>query len=339
MRKYDNIFKTIYVVGTIVFLCIQIFFGILLSGHLQVNKHLIVISFVCANLICGIVVIILLRKNIKRIFTKVNDILELAIENNEIEEMDTETEIDAIITKIAKYMRSNRETLEQAVKTKKEYEQLISNISHQTKIPISNILIFAELLKENLKNEENKKYINNIMGQTEKLKWLILSFVNMSRLESGIIQYQIKDYTIQELLAATLTSIYADAEKKNIFIDIQGNTEYKGKFDLKWTTEAIVNILNNSIKYSPIDSKVDIEVGILSHYITLSIKDYGIGILPEEIPAIFGRLYRGKNAAVYDGIGIGLYLTREILTDQGGYIVFSKKETVGSKAVIYLPKT
>ena len=83
--------------------------------------------------------------------------------------MDTETEIDAIVTKLAKYMRSSRETLEQAVKTKKEYEQLISDISHQTKIPISNILIFTELLKENLKKEENIKYIDNIMGETEKL--------------------------------------------------------------------------------------------------------------------------------------------------------------------------
>ena len=160
----------------------------------------------------------------------------------------------------------------------------------------------------------------------------------MSRLESGIIQYQIKGYTMQELLAAALTSVYADAEKKNIFINVRGNTEYKGKFDLKWTAEAIVNVLNNSIKYSPADSKIDIETGVLPHYITLSVKDYGIGILPEEIPAVFGRLYRGKNTAEYDGIGIGLYLTREILTSQGGYIVFSKKESVGSKAVIYLPK-
>ncbi len=338
MKKYDNIFKAVYIIGTIAFVCIQILSGILLYRHLNTDKNVMIIFSISVNLIWGIAVILLLRKNIKRIFTKVNDILDLAIKNNEIEEMDTETEIDAIVTKLAKYMRSSRETLEQAVKTKKEYEQLISDISHQTKIPISNILIFTELLKENLKKEENIKYIDNIMGETEKLKWLILSFVNMSRLESGIIQYQIKGYTMQELLAAALTSVYADAEKKNIFINVRGNTEYKGKFDLKWTAEAIVNVLNNSIKYSPADSKIDIETGVLPHYITLSVKDYGIGILPEEIPAVFGRLYRGKNTAEYDGIGIGLYLTREILTSQGGYIVFSKKESVGSKAVIYLPK-
>lgn len=259
MKKYDNIFKAVYIIGTIAFVCIQILSGILLYRHLNTDKNVMIIFSISVNLIWGIAVILLLRKNIKRIFTKVNDILDLAIKNNEIEEMDTETEIDAIVTKLAKYMRSSRETLEQAVKTKKEYEQLISDISHQTKIPISNILIFTELLKENLKKEENIKYIDNIMGETEKLKWLILSFVNMSRLESGIIQYQIKGYTMQELLAAALTSVYADAEKKNIFINVRGNTEYKGKFDLKWTAEAIVNVLNNSIKYSPADSKIDIE--------------------------------------------------------------------------------
>ena len=120
---------------------------------------------------------------------------------------------------------------------------------------------------------------------------------------------------------------------------IKDTPDYQVVCDMKWTSEAIQNVLNNSIKYSSFGSRIDIMIDKFQYFVRITVKDYGIGICTEDIPDVYNRFYRGRNVKNEEGIGIGLYLTKEILTAQEGYIVTSKKERIGTKIMLYIPSS
>lgn len=339
MKNSNRKFNIVYIIFVFLFLSIQLTALVLFEKSITGAERNIFYLYIVINLLLAIAYTLVLKNLIRKVFDKINDLLDRAIEFDEIEELNEETEVALIVTKITKFVRNKQKKSDQAIQSKAKYEELISDISHQTKTPISSILIFSELLVENLPSSNNEalKYAENIVEQAEKLKWLIQSLIDMSRLENGIIQYNIENHNIQELITSVLAYVYSDAEKKHIQINIKEFDNYQARFDLKWSVEAVQNVLGNSIKYSREGSQIDISVDAFQYYIKITVKDYGLGICADEIPLIYSRFYRGKNVKNEEGIGIGLYLAREIITAQGGYIVISKKENIGAKVMIYLP--
>lgn len=332
-------FNQIYIFFLCFFILIQAFIFVLLRNSISEKEKVIFLILIILSIVIGVSYAYVLKKSVGKVFDQINNIIDKAFSSEEVDNLDEETIVALTATKIMKYVLSRKEKLEEAVRRKEKYEKLISDISHQTKTPVSNILIYGELLLENLSKagNENIQYASNIVSQTEKLKWLIQSLINMSRLETGIIIYNIEKNGIKELLSSILTGTYSDAEKKEINLNIREFKNSNAKFDFKWTSEALQNILGNSIKYSARKSEIDIYVDYFQYYVRITIKDYGIGIPVEEIPAVYTRFYRGKNAKKLDGVGIGLYLAKEILTAQGGYIVISKTEIVGARVMVYIP--
>nr|WP_243426088.1 HAMP domain-containing sensor histidine kinase [Mordavella massiliensis] len=145
---------------------------------------------------------------------------------------------------------------------------------------------------------------------------------------------------VKSTLARAVAGAYAKAVDKNISIETEEFTDVAVVHDPGWTAEAIGNVLDNGVKYAPVGTCITIRVSELVSYVMIEVEDEGPGIPAEEQHRIFQRFYRGKAEAVRkeEGSGVGLYLTRRILEEQGGTVCVKNGRTGGSKFVITLPK-
>ena len=223
-------------------------------------------------------------------------------------------------------------------KEKEQIKTLISDISHQIKTPVAAANTFAQLLSEKeLSDEEHSEYIATLQISLEKLTFLTNSLIKMSRLESGIISLKPEKNNLNDIVLQAVKTVYAKAKEKNITITFDCEQNFEALLDFNWTAEAITNVLDNAVKYTPNGGIVGLIITEYPSYLRLDISDNGIGIPEEEQAKIFGRFYRGKQSAGIDGVGIGLYLTRDIINKQHGYIkVMSDKS--GSTFSIFFKK-
>lgn len=270
-----------------------------------------------------------------RIMNRLNVMLDCAIAGEPIEEHFDETKMSALETKMAKYLMIQQQGKTQLQQEKECINELISDISHQTKTPIANLLLYAELLEEEIQDEKSKDMINAIHLQAEKLSFLTQSLVKASRLESGVIQTVPMENSVRELIENVMLQADNKAELKNIKIEVQ---DVKGTalFDWKWTCEALYNIVDNAIKYTNEGGKIEILVSEYAMFTRIDIKDNGIGISEDELPKIFGRFYKCKTTQQEEGVGLGLYLAREIISGQGGYIKVSSQIGQGTVFSVFL---
>lgn len=273
----------------------------------------------------------------KRIIDRLDIMVDNAIEGRNLESRFDESRMGALETKLQKFLEMNNRSIDGLREEKAKINTLISDISHQTKTPIANIKLYAELLRESDISEESREYVNVLIEQTERLNFLIQSLIKISRLDNGIITLTPKNQTIVSLLEAAKKTYFLAASEKNIDIDITVN-EVEAVFDEKWTAEAIEIILDNAIKYTPNNGKISINIEEYQMFLRINIKDTGIGIKEDEYSKIFMRFYRSSDVAEKPGVGIGLYLAREIVTKENGYITVSSDYGQWTVFSIYLPK-
>lgn len=204
---------------------------------------------------------------------------------------------------------------------KNQIETLISDIAHQVKTPIAGARTFVELLGDpQISCSEHKEYLEIIQLSLNKLTFLADSMIKMSRLEIGIIQLKPEYIVIDDLVLNALRTVYHKAKEKEIFIAYDKKCSVQVYADFNWTSEAVTNVLDNAVKYTPHHGSIRVEVTEYPSYVCLVISDNGPEIPEEERAEIFQRFYRGKNASAAEGVGVGLYLTRTILSRQNGYV-------------------
>ena len=204
---------------------------------------------------------------------------------------------------------------------KEQIKTLISDISHQIKTPIAAANTFAELLSDGeLSAEERTEYITTLQMSLGKLTFLTNSLIKMSRLESGIISLKPEKNSLNEIVLQAVKTVYAKAKEKGILITFECDQAFEAVLDFNWTAEAISNVIDNAVKYTPQGGFVRLQITEYPSFLRLDISDSGVGIPEEEQAKIFGRFYRGKQSVGTDGVGIGLYLTREIINKQNGYM-------------------
>ena len=221
---------------------------------------------------------------------------------------------------------------------KEQIKTLISDISHQIKTPIAAANTFAELLSDGeLSAEERTEYITTLQMSLGKLTFLTNSLIKMSRLESGIISLKPEKNSLNEIVLQAVKTVYAKAKEKGILITFECDQTFEAVLDFNWTAEAISNVIDNAVKYTPQGGFVRLQITEYPSFLRLDISDSGVGIPEEEQAKIFGRFYRGKQSVGTDGVGIGLYLTREIINKQNGYMKVSSDEN-GSTFSMFLPK-
>lgn len=342
MNKSNNYsFKFVYNIHILLLILINFIFfsSVFIIENYEINLVTKVsIVFIITIILIGIAFIYFVRKKVDKIIKDLDYIVDNAINNENIITGYKEDRLSLLENKMFRYVnitKSNKKIIEEE---RNKVKSLVSDISHQTKTPISNILLYSELILENNSLDDySKEILEDINEQAERLNFLIQALIKMSRLESNIIQTSIKNNSIEEVILKSVQKVYKNAEDKEISIISNCNKELRACFDIKWTIEALVNVLENSIKYTNNGGGISIDVISYELFKRIDIKDNGIGIDENEINNIFKRFYRCKNAKTYDGVGIGLYLSREIISMQGGYIKVSSEINKGTTISIYLP--
>ena len=298
------------------------------------------IPFVLIIISLSIFVILLYRRHTIKILNSLNRMLDRAIEGNFNETIFDETRYSAVECKMGKYLSASQISAHKVEAERNKIRALIADISHQTKTPISNILLYGELLKEQNLSSDSASCVEAINEQAQKLQFLIAALVKMSRLEAGIIKVHPIQSDVKDMIEKIRTQYYQIAIEKGLdFLCVApliSPQRLIAFFDEKWTIEAIGNIVDNAIKYTN-QGSITLRIKPYEMFCCIEIADTGMGIAEEEQAQIFARFYRSKRVSQKSGVGIGLYLAREIIMEEGGYIKVQSKLGEGSVFSVYLP--
>lgn len=251
-----------------------------------------------------------------------------------IEEESLFYKINYRLGRLYEVMQENKNNI---AKERADLQELISDISHQVKTPIANLKIINNTLLENeVPPQKQKEFLTAQASQLDKLDFLMQAMIKTSRLETGVISLEQKQQPVYDTLAAALGGILLNAEKKQIDVQVECPEHLDARHDRKWTSEALFNILDNAVKYTPAGGQIHVSVEGWEMYVKIDIADTGIGISEQHQGTIFKRFYREDAVHDVDGIGIGLYLAREIVTLQGGYIRVVSEVGKGSTFSVFL---
>ena len=273
----------------------------------------------------------------RRTLRRLNAMLDRAIAGGFSEERFDETELSALEGRLARFLRGSAaarrtvETEQAAVKI------LIADISHQTRTPIANLLLYASLLSESELDPRQREQVDALSAQAEKLSFLIKALVKASRLEAGIVAPAPAVNPVGPLLENAVKQEGPAALAKQITLTAEP-FDGSAAFDPRWTGEALGNVVNNAVKYTPPGGRVSVSAQLLDSFCRIDVADTGSGVPEGEQAAVFNRFYRGGATRAAEGLGLGLYLAREILARQGGYIRLSSRPGEGCIFSLYLPR-
>ena len=276
------------------------------------------------------------RRKVRKTMETIEKMLDTAMTGSFSESGFDESKLSALETKFAHYLSAAETSSRNVAQEKDRIKSLIADISHQTKTPIANLLIYSELLMEEDLPPSARANVDALYHQSEKLRFLIDSLVKLSRLENGILSLSPQSAALQPLLRGVAEQYAAKAAEKGLSLQLQ-DTNASAIFDMKWTAEALANMVDNAIKYTE-HGTITISAGSYELFARIDISDTGPGIPESERSKIFTRFYRSKKAGKQEGVGIGLYLARQILSGEGGYIKVSSIPGKGSTFSVFLPR-
>lgn len=268
---------------------------------------------------------------------RLDGMLTRAIDGTFSEQSFNESQFSALESRMARYLSSNCTSARNLQTQKDQINTLISDISHQTKTPVANLRLYTQLLEEQPLTPQAQDCVQAISAQAEKLQSLMEALVKISRLETGILTLHPEKGAIAPVVERSVVQYGPKAEKKGIRLTM-GKTAGDAVLDSKWTEEAVCNLLDNAVKYTPNGGAVSVEVCNYDLFSAIRISDTGPGIPEGEQAKIFGRFYRSPSVWQQDGVGIGLYLTRQIAENQGGYVKVGNAPGKGSVFSLYLPR-
>lgn len=297
------------------------------------NRGILYLAMGC--ILFFICFVLLERCRIRKMMQRMEAMIRAAMKGSLHESSFDETRLSRLESTLAHYLAANEVSVKNLAAEKDKINTLISDISHQTKTPISNLLLYSELLKEEPLSESAMESTAKIHGQAQKLRFLIDSLVKLSRLETGIIAVTPFAHSVTELLLALSEQYKPQAEAKGLELIVHQEKAW-AVFDEKWTLEAVGNIVDNAIKYTE-NGTVTISVSSYELFTCIRVRDTGKGIREAEQAAVFGRFYRSEDVKDEKGVGIGLFLARQIIQSQGGYMKLSSAVGKGSEFSIYLP--
>lgn len=291
-------------------------------------------AIIAVSILLGGGIVLWYRRRTRRILENLSRMLDIAMQGEFTEDSFDESLLSALESKLAHYLAASTVSARNVAAEKEKLKTLIGDISHQTKTPIANILLYTQLLME---QPGNTACLDALDGQTKKLQNLMDALVKTSRLESGVIVLNPVCGKLQSVMDAALSQIAPKAAAKEIQITMEP-TDADAVFDLKWTEEALYNLLDNAVKYTSAGGAVRVTATAYQMFSAIHVSDTGPGIPEEEQPRVFQRFYRGAAHAEEEGVGIGLYLVRQIAEEQGGYVKVQSQVGTGSTFSLYLPR-
>ena len=302
-------------------------------------------------------VALIYRKREKKLKISILQMLEEASSDLFQEKRFDETSVSEVENRMWNYLENRQTAMERIERDRQRMQSQISDIAHQAVLPVSNIVLYTQLLEENLSNGFTGTKINEIENvqltkaevseiiseitairdEIGTLDFLIQSLVKLSRMENGIINLNAEKQQIKPMLVLVKQQFAIKAKNKGIDFLIE-DTEEMAVFDRKWTLEAVANIVDNAVKYTQEGGRISIHTEVLPSLVRIDITDTGIGIREEEQGAVFSRFYRSAEMSNSRGVGIGLYIAREVMRAQNGYIRLRSEYGNGSTFSLYFLK-
>lgn len=245
-----------------------------------------------------------------------------------------EGELSILKSEIYKLTILLTEQSELLLKDKAYLADSLSDISHQLKTPLTSMMVMADLLEQkNLPEEKRKEFVLKIQIQLQRMEWLVSTLLKMSKLDAKTVELKKEAVLIKDLIHNASAHLLIPMDMKEQFFCIEGDDTISLLCDPSWTAEAFSNLLKNSMEHTPVKGSITINFEETALYIKILIHNTGRPIAPEDLPYIFKRFYRGKNAAP-DSIGIGLAFAKQIISLQNGTISVTSTASEGTTFTI-----
>lgn len=212
----------------------------------------------------------------------------------------------------------------------------LADISHQLKAPLTSMSMLVELLEApNLPEEKRAEFLDGLRQSIDRTRWLILSLLKLSKLDAGAVVFRLEPVDLAQAVKQALAPLHIPMELKaqSLVLDLEQDLTVLG--DEQWLSEAIGNLIKNSVEHTPIGGEIIVHCRKNALYTELQVLDNGPGITPEDLPHLFERFYRGKGASA-DSVGIGLALTKSILQKQSGVLTAGNRTQGGACFTIKL---
>lgn len=277
------------------------------------------------------------RRRERALYARLGAMLDAAIEGRFQAHDFDESQLSALESRLAQYLQAGADSAGRLAAQRAQIAGLVSDVSHQTKTPMANIRLYSQLLAEEPLTPQAAECAAAIAAQSEKLDGLIAGLVKSSRLETGILALHPRATVLAPLLENAVRQYAAKARAAGVMLTL-GETAGAADYDPKWTEEALCNLLDNVVKYTPAGGHVHVDAACYELFCALRVRDDGPGIPEAEQAQIFGRFWRAPAAYDKPGVGIGLYLVRQIAQGQGGYVKCTSAPGEGSTFALYLPR-
>ncbi|WP_298730011.1 HAMP domain-containing sensor histidine kinase [uncultured Subdoligranulum sp.] len=288
-------------------------------------------------LLVALVIVAVDRWRTVHTIKRLDAMLNAAFNGHFTEESFDESRVSALESRLARYLTASALSARKVQEQKDQMSTFISDISHQTKTPVANLQLYTQLLAEQPLTPQGAECAQAISVQADKLQNLIEALVKTSRLENGILTLHPETSELACVVERATAQYAPKAAGKGLALTVE-STEGKAVFDPKWTEEALCNLLDNAVKYTPAQGRVTVEVKNYEMFSAIQVADTGPGISETEQAKIFHRFYRSAGNYREEGVGIGLYLARQIAEKQGGYLKVESAVGKGSTFSLVLPR-
>jgi len=248
-----------------------------------------------------------------------------------------DSQLSKTLGKLVQYHDQAQAGQQRSEMDKQTIQELVSDISHQVKTPMTNIRMFTDILRRHeLPEEKRAEVLATLTAQVHKLDFLMQSLIKMSRLETGTFALHAEEASLYDTIAQAVGGVLAAANRKRIQIAVDCDSRETVRHDPKWTAEALGNLLDNAVKYTPEGGSICISVRPWQFYTRIDVADTGMGIPAAHYHDVFKRFYRAQPSAAAEGVGLGLYLAQGIISRQKGYISVKSEVGKGSTFSVFL---
>lgn len=279
------------------------------------------------------------RRQARKTYTYILQVLDRAIAGQLQPSAYDESMHAAVIERLNRVVQITHMHRKTAEKERDTLKSLISDISHQVRTPLANIMLYADLLKEANTDPQMDLFIEKLQKQSDKLYFFMKELIRSSYAEQEIIAIRPSAVPVEEMVAAACQTVELAALKKEIQIAYHPPSSPGLCYaDRKWTIEAIGNVLDNAVKYAPKRSVVSVSILSFDSFLCVEVTDQGPGIQEAEQGLVYERFYRSPDVKETAGFGIGLYLVREVLSKQRGYSKIRSVPGEGTSVQIFLSR-
>lgn len=308
--------------------------SIIIENNYQFYKFLLLNGFMVFIMILALMYLFL--KYDKNKAKDINEITKYIEEINRgnyklhIDEI-SEDELSILKNEIYKTTVMLKENAENSLADKIELKKSLEDISHQLKTPLTSILVILDNIIDdpNMEQEIREDFIKDIKREVTNINFLVQSLLKLSRFDSNTISFIKADEKIKDIVDKSLKNVAVTCDLKNISLIVNGDDKATINCDSMWEVEAITNIIKNCVEHSKENSKIDISYEQNNVYSSITIQDFAGGIEKQDLPHIFERFYKGRNASK-DSVGIGLALAKTIIENDNGSIIV-ETDNIGTK--------